>query len=123
MSSGLKALAAPLSSYGSLTKSSNKDVGSGENSRIYLEENNNVHRFVVECVVKDKDGFFTLLSAKQLFKMLEYPCDKISMFKADLEKALGKSFLSQKKVNGVNHRNVMDGYKLIDPNITDDIDT
>jgi phage/plasmid-associated DNA primase len=92
-----------------------------ENSKAYLEDNNNVHRFVTDCIRKCVDSYFTLADAKQMFKSCDYPCDKISTLKCDLEKVLQMKCAEQKKIQGKNIRNAFVGFRLVYPTDEPDI--
>jgi len=82
------------------------------NSRIYLEENDGVRRFIADYIVKDKDGFFTLADAKEIYKMKDYNGNRVTQLKVDLQKHLGVDCVSCKKVKGKVLRNVFVGYSI-----------
>lgn len=84
-----------------------------DNSTAYLDENNAVKKFVQEFIKKDKEGCFAFADAKDLFRVSEHFNGKLGNIKLDLEKALGRKFLDQKKIDGRNTRNVMVGYILV----------
>lgn len=92
------------------------------NSRLYLEDNDAVHQFVAEWIVKEADAAFTLKEAKVAFASAEYYNHKPSTLKTDLEKALGTPCLAQKRVKsrgGEPQKNVFVGFKLVAPRVED----
>jgi phage/plasmid-associated DNA primase len=82
------------------------------NSRVYLEENDGVRRFIAEHLIKDKDGYFTLAEAKELYKSKDYNANRVNQLKVDLQKHLGVECVSCKKVRGKVLRNVFVGYSI-----------
>lgn len=83
------------------------------NSLMYLEENDNVFKFVSEHIVKDKHCFFTLKQAKEAFKNSEYYNGKIQTLKNDLQKLLKVVCEESKRMNGKVERYVFCGYSLL----------
>lgn len=83
------------------------------NSAMYLEENDNVFKFVSEFIVKDATAFFTLKEAKDAFKYSEYFNGKILTLKNDLQKVLKCVCIEGKKINKKCERNVFMGYKVV----------
>lgn len=84
-----------------------------DNSKIYLDENDSINKFIKEHIVADKDGHFLLSEAKSLFRSKEYYNNKMNQLKNDLVKGLGMVCLEQKKINGKNMTNVFMGYKIL----------
>jgi len=84
-----------------------------DNSKIYLDENDSINKFIKEHIVADKDGHFLLSEAKSLFRSKEYYNNKLNQLKNDLVKGLGTVCLEQKKIDGKNIRNVFIGYKIL----------
>jgi putative DNA primase/helicase len=82
------------------------------NSRMYLEENDGVRRFIAEYIVKDRDGCFTLNEAKELYKSKDYNAHRLNQLKADLHKHLGVECVAAKKIKGKYFRNVFMGYSI-----------
>lgn len=82
------------------------------NSKEYIEENDNVLKFVQDRIVKVKDSFFTLKQAKEAFKQSEYFNNKIQTLKNDLIKCLKIPCIEQKRINGKKENYVFEGYKL-----------
>lgn len=82
------------------------------NSRMYLEENDNVFNFVQAFITKDENSFFTLKDAKATFKSSEYNNNKLQTFKNDLQKLLKTPCEEQKKINGKKQNSVFSGWKL-----------
>jgi phage/plasmid-associated DNA primase len=82
------------------------------NSMMYLEENDNVFKFVNDYIVKDRDGYFTLKRAKDAFKGSEYYNGKIQTLKNDLQKLLKVVCIEQSRVNGKKEKLVFLGYRL-----------
>lgn len=81
-----------------------------DNSQEYIEDNDNVFKFVQEQIVKKKDGYFTLKEAKVAFKVSEHWNGKIQTLKNDLIKCLNTPCLEQKKINGKKEVFVFEGY-------------
>ncbi|MBD1217862.1 MAG: PriCT-2 domain-containing protein [Aphanizomenon flos-aquae Clear-A1] len=79
-----------------------------ENSKLYLDENNQICKFIDDYIVVDKDAFFVLVDAKEQYKNM----GKTQSMKRDLEKALGCKCVAQKKYKGKNLTNVFCGYRL-----------
>ena len=92
------------------------------NSVMYLEENDNVFKFVSEYIKRDPSSYFTLKQAKEAFKSSDYFNGKLQTLKNDLQKLLKVVCEDQCKINGVNVKNVFSGYKLSITNEYDDID-
>lgn len=88
-----------------------------DNSKIYLDENDSINKFIKEHIIADKDGHFLLSEAKSLFKSKEYYNNKLNQLKNDLVKALGSTCIEQKKIAGKNIRNVFIGYNILYDNI------
>ncbi|KAG2487756.1 hypothetical protein HYH03_013601 [Edaphochlamys debaryana] len=84
-----------------------------KNSRIYLDDNNSVNKFVQEFITADKESYLTLADAKEAFRRCEYFNGKIVSLKGDLEKALGTACIEQKKINGRKLKNVYMGFRLV----------
>jgi phage/plasmid-associated DNA primase len=84
-----------------------------DNSRIYLDENDSINKFIKEHIVEDKEGYFLLSEAKEVFKSKEYYNNKLNQLKNDLVKMLRTSCYEQKKIKGKNQRNVFCGYNLV----------
>lgn len=82
------------------------------NSKDYIEENDNVFKFVNEHIVKDKDGHFTLKQAKEAFKASEFFNGKLQTLKNDLIKCLRTPCIEQKKINGKKEVYVFEGHKI-----------
>jgi hypothetical protein len=82
------------------------------NSRMYLEENDGVRRFITDHIVKDKDGCFTLAEAKELYKSKDYNANRVNQLKVDIQKHLKTECISAKKINGKTYRNVFMGYNI-----------
>jgi hypothetical protein len=94
------------------------------NSREYLDENNPLCAFVSDHVTRveaDTAGvgappFFTLLSAKELFKRVQPPA-RVPAFKQSLEKALGVACKNQHwhAATKKNVTNAFLGWRLVYP--------
>lgn len=84
------------------------------NSMMYLEENDNVFKFVQAHVKKDMNAFFTLKDAKDLFKRSDYNNNKSQTLKNDLQKLLKTCCEEQKKIQGKKYNSVFVGWRLID---------
>jgi phage/plasmid-associated DNA primase len=84
-----------------------------ENSRIYLDENDSINKFIKEHIIEDKDGYFLLSEAKELFKSKEYFNNKLNQLKNDLSKGLRNAFYDVKTIKGKTYRNVFLGYNLV----------
>jgi len=82
------------------------------NSLMYLQENDKVYNFINEYIEKDENEYFTLKDAKELLKKTERNSNKISTLKNDLQKALKITCWEQKKIKGINIKNVFLGYKI-----------
>jgi phage/plasmid-associated DNA primase len=82
------------------------------NSRVYLEENDGVRKFIAEHIVKDKDGYFTLGDAKELYKSKDYNANRVNQLKVDLQKHLNTECIAAKKIRGKTYRNVFAGYSM-----------
>lgn len=85
-----------------------------QNSQVYLEENDNVFKFVQVHVRKEEDAFFTLKDAKEAFKNSEFYNKKLQTLKNDLQKLLKTQCEEQKKINGKKYNFVFYGWKLIE---------
>jgi phage/plasmid-associated DNA primase len=81
-----------------------------ENSLMYLQDNDPVFNFIKEYIKRDADGHFTLKEAKDVMKRSEHNNGKMGTLKNDLMKALRTLCDDQKKINGVNKKNVYMGY-------------
>lgn len=89
-----------------------------KNSMVYLDENDGLRKFVKECIEEDKEGAFTLLEAKMLFKQKEYFDHVIEKkMKQGIEKVLDCKCHAQKRIDGVKKKNVFTGYSLIHDSI------
>lgn len=82
-----------------------------KNSAAYIDDNNCVLQFTNEHVVVDRNQFFTLKEAKEMFKSSEFYDTKVNL-KTALERLLGTQCINQKKINNVKYKNVFDGYRL-----------
>jgi len=92
------------------------------NSKVYLDENDSVSKFVAEHIVKQSQGHFTLAEAKELFKSKDYNSNRENQLKVDLQKHLGVDCLPFKKLGGKSCKNVFMGYSLVyGEDITDDL--
>jgi phage/plasmid-associated DNA primase len=87
------------------------------NSKEYIEENDNVFKFVQEFLTVKKDGYFTLKEAKELYKDSDHYNGKIQTLKNDLIKCLRKPCIGQKWIDGANVKNVFEGYTLLRPSL------
>jgi phage/plasmid-associated DNA primase len=85
-----------------------------ENSRLYLEGNNNVLNFINEFVSKDECEFFTLKSAREMYQAQNYDNMKISTLKQDIENTLEIKCLDQKTFKTIKYKNVFMGFKLVE---------
>jgi phage/plasmid-associated DNA primase len=92
-----------------------------KSSTMYLEENNNVYNFVKEFIVLDKDGFFTLKEAKELFKNSQHFNGKITTLKNELQKVLKIQCIERKKIKGKDIYFIFMGYNF-KSNISDEND-
>ena len=84
-----------------------------ESSRGYLNDNDNVGKFVNEHLERDKDSFVTLKDLKMLYKTSDYFDGQLTTLKVRLERVLGTPCLENKKINGVKHRSVFEGFKIL----------
>jgi phage/plasmid-associated DNA primase len=82
------------------------------NSNVYLQDNDKVFNFIQDFIRKEKNGFFTLKDAKDVFKNSGYFNGKISTLKDDIQKALNTVCVEQVKLHGTNTRNVFLGFSL-----------
>lgn len=85
-----------------------------KNCECYLKDNDGVAQFVDDFIVKEENGNFTLKQAKDVFIQQEYYNGRVGTLKSDLEKLLKTVCHNQKRVNGINMRNVYTGYMLRD---------
>lgn len=89
-----------------------------ENSRMYLDDNDCVSRFIKDNIEADADSYFTLSEAKYRYKQCGY--SRVDQLRNDLVKALKTECHEQKKVKGTKLRSVFMGYKLIEESIIED---
>lgn len=92
-----------------------------DNSIAYLDDNNQVLKFVNEFIVPDPDGHFTLKHAKDIFRNSDYYTPQVNL-KIALEKILKTSCVDQKRVGNVKLRGVYCGFKLEINEVLDYID-
>ena len=85
-------------------------------SKEYIEDNDMVHKFVEDYIMKSLGGCLVLSEAKEVFKSSPYWNNKPSTLKADLVKALKTPCLAQKWVEGKNKKNVFEGFKIVNTN-------
>jgi phage/plasmid-associated DNA primase len=90
-----------------------------DNSKIYLDENDSINKFIKEHIIADKDGHFLLSEAKSLFKSKEYYNNKLNQLKNDLVKALGCICNDIKTIKGKTHRSVFMGYNILTKSLKD----
>jgi phage/plasmid-associated DNA primase len=83
-----------------------------DNSASYLDDNNNVLKFVQAHVVPAPSEIFTLKMAKDCFKDSEFFNAKTNL-KTGVEKVLKTQCISQKRVGSVVFKNAFYGYKLV----------
>jgi phage/plasmid-associated DNA primase len=95
-----------------------------DNSKMYLDDNNPVHAFVEKCVRSDKNGYFTLAEAKEVYKENSFCQSKIGKLKGELEKILRVKCLEQKRCgkDSEKKKNVFCGFKLVRFNDDDLLD-
>jgi hypothetical protein len=77
-----------------------------------LEENDGVRRFIAEYIVKDKDGYFTLSQAKDIYKTKDYNGNRCNQLRNDLQKLLGVECVPSKRIKDKVYRNVFLGYNI-----------
>ena len=82
-------------------------------SKEYLDDNDNIGNFVKEYLERDRDSFVTLKELKELYKRSDGYDGKLSTLKTRLERVLGVRFQDQKKIDGVKHRGVFEGYRVL----------
>ena len=82
------------------------------NSRLYLEDNDAVHRFMTEFLTPDPSAYFSLKDAISIFKTVDYYNRKPKTLKTDLQKLLGAICHEQKKISGLNCTNIFMGFRL-----------
>jgi len=83
-----------------------------DNSASYLDDNNNVLKFVQAHVVPAPSEIITLKMAKDCFKDSEF-FDAKTNLKTGLEKILKAPCISQKRVGSIVFKNAFCGYKLV----------
>lgn len=88
------------------------------NSGVYLDDNNKVLQFIKDHIESDCASYFTLKQAKDCFRNSEFYDAKINL-KTALEKVLETECIDQKKIKGVNLRNVFFNFKLKETNLYD----
>jgi hypothetical protein len=81
-------------------------------SKDYLNDNDNVGKFVNEHLERDKDSFVTLKDLKMLYKTSDCFDGQMTTLKVRLERVLGTPCLEQKRVDGVKYRGVFEGFKI-----------
>jgi hypothetical protein len=81
-------------------------------SAVYIEENDNVFKFVTEFVFRDDGAFFTLKSAKEVYRGSEHYAGKIATLKNDLQKLLKVKCEDQRWLGGKLEKNVFFGWRL-----------
>lgn len=84
----------------------------------YLSDNDDIGRFVADCLVKKKDGHITLKQIKEIIKSGDYKEIKSSTLKTRLERVMGTKCLDQHRFGKTNVKNVFMGY--IDKNDFED---
>ena len=88
-------------------------------SKIYINENNDVYKFVRDNLLQtnDKNDFVTLKDLKLLYqsKKDEYEQSKLKTLKESLEKTLNSKFIEGNKIKGKKYRSVILGWKIINP--------
>lgn len=86
-------------------------------SKIYINENNDVYKFVKDNLLQtnDQNDFVTLKDLKLLYqsKKDEYEQSKLKTLKESLEKTLNNNFIEDKKIKGKKYRSVILGWKII----------
>ena len=80
----------------------------------YLRDNDGVAQFVEEFVEpsSDKDSYFTLKAARDLFSRQDYYNGRATTLKTDLEKMLKTTCVEQKRINKIREKNVFLGFTL-----------
>jgi hypothetical protein len=84
------------------------------NSKMYIEENDCVLKFVQENIFPCEGAHFTLKDAKDAYKRCEHFNGKVLTLKNDLMKCLKTWCFDIKRVEGIVKRNVFEGYKLVE---------
>ena len=84
----------------------------------YLSDNDDIGRFVADCLVRKKDGHITLKQIKEIIKSGDYKEIKSSTLKTRLERVMGTKCLDQHRFGKTNVKNVFMGY--IDKNDFED---
>jgi P4 family phage/plasmid primase-like protien len=95
-------------------------------SKIYINENNDVYKFVQDNLEKtnDNNDFITLKDLKLIYqaKKDEYEQSKLKTLKESLEKIFNTNFIEDKKIKGKKYRSVILGWKIINNSDYDDDD-
>ncbi len=96
-----------------------------EASKQYVEDNNDVLKFVKEFLefTNNEKDFVTLKDLKELYKNnKEYEQSKLKELKPLLERVMNTVFIERKKINGKDHRGLIQGWKFIndDNNLFED---
>lgn len=81
-----------------------------ESSRKYLSDNDDVARFVQDCLIRRSDGHITLKRIKELLNNGDYKNSKPSTLKSRLERVMGVECINQKRIAGERFKNVFLGY-------------
>lgn len=76
----------------------------------YLSDNDDIGRFVADCLVRKKDGHITLKQIKEIIKSGDYKEIKSSTLKTRLERVMGTKCLDLKRIGSERFRYVFEGY-------------
>ena len=81
-----------------------------KSSEQYLSDNDDIGRFVEECLLKKKDGYITLKRIKELLKTGDYKDIKSNTLKSRLERVMRVRCIDHKRIGNDRFKNVFDGY-------------
>ena len=86
-----------------------------EASKIYINENNDVYKFVKDNLeqTKDNNDFLLLKDLKCIYQTnKEYEQSKLKCLKESLEKMFNTNFIEEKKIKGKKYRSVVMGWRM-----------
>jgi len=86
-----------------------------DSSKIFLHENDPVGGFIDEWIVKAPGKFLPMKTIKDSYRMSDFYTPKKAIDKNQVERHLRVDFLPMKCIEGKTHRNVFEGFEIVDP--------
>lgn len=83
-----------------------------DSSRIYIEENNHILGFVKDHIKINRNKYFTLKDAKEIYKNSQYYTGKIGNLKTELQKTLNVVCEERSRIDGVLLSHVFKGFEI-----------